>query len=42
MREAAEKTVKPRSDDPMSKGPLKKIAQSIPSFSQNVSFMLVR
>jgi hypothetical protein len=38
MREAAEKIIKPRSEDPMRRG-TKKITESIPSFSQNVPFL---
>lgn len=42
MRKAAEQMIKPKSEDPMRRGPKKQIIESIPSFSQNVSFILFR
>lgn len=37
LREEAEKSIKPRSEDPMKRGVSRKAAESLPSFSQSVT-----
>ena len=42
LREAAEKSIKPRSEDPMRRAPVKRTAEPVPTLIQNVKISLFR